>query len=81
MLLALGRYEEARAAYQATLAREPGRARSTFGAARAAELARDRMQATLAYRAYLELMEGGDGQRAEIAVARGYLARATGSRG
>ena len=39
MLLAAGRYAEARAAYLATLAREPGRARSIFGAARAAQLA------------------------------------------
>lgn len=81
MLLAAGRYADARAAYQATLAREPGRARSTFGAARAAELMGDHAQATLGYRAYLELMQGGDGKRPEIAVARAYLARATGPRG
>ena len=41
MLLAAGRYAKAREAYRATLARERGRARSTFGAARAAELAGD----------------------------------------
>jgi tetratricopeptide (TPR) repeat protein len=75
MLLALGRYAEARAAYQATLARERGRARSTFGAARAAELARDRTQATIGYRAYLELMNGGDGKRPELEAAKAYLAR------
>ncbi|HEV8264883.1 MAG TPA: hypothetical protein VGQ06_08015, partial [Gemmatimonadales bacterium] len=42
LLLAIGRYGEARAAYDATLEREPGRARSIYGAARAAELAGDR---------------------------------------
>jgi tetratricopeptide (TPR) repeat protein len=81
MLLAVGRHEEARAAYQATLAREPGRARSTFGAARAAELAGDHPRATIGYRAYLELMEGGDGKRAELETARAYLAQAAASRG
>jgi len=39
MLLIAGRYREAGAAYQATLAREPKRARSLFGLARSAELA------------------------------------------
>ena len=42
MLLEAGRYVEARRAYQVTLAREPGRARSLFGAARAAELGGNR---------------------------------------
>jgi hypothetical protein len=71
MLLAAGRPAEARAAYLATLARERGRARSTFGAARAAELAGDRAAAAKGYREYLKTMEKGDGTRAELAVARG----------
>ena len=71
MLLAAGRHAEARAAYLATLARERGRARSIFGAARAAELAGDRATAAKGYREYLKLMEKGDGKRAELAVARG----------
>jgi len=41
LLLAVGRYPSARAAYEATLRREPGRPRSLFGVARAAELAGD----------------------------------------
>jgi hypothetical protein len=73
MLLATGRPAEARAAYQTTLAREPGRARSTFGAARAAELGGDRAAAAAGYRAFLRLMERADGGRAEIAVARASL--------
>jgi tetratricopeptide (TPR) repeat protein len=74
LLLAVGRYAEAGAAYRATLAREPGRARSVFGAARAAELAGERAAAREGYRAFLELMDGGDGERAELAVARRAVA-------
>ncbi|MGH7497262.1 MAG: hypothetical protein ACREL3_00240, partial [Gemmatimonadales bacterium] len=73
MLLAAGRYREARDAYRATLARERGRARSTFGAARAAELAGDHSAAAAGYREYLLLMEKADGTREEIATARRFL--------
>ena len=71
MLLAAGRYPEAREAYLATLAREPRRARSIFGAARAAELAGDSTAAATGYREFLQMMEKGDGKRPELAVARG----------
>ncbi|HEX6107107.1 MAG TPA: hypothetical protein VFZ26_16075 [Gemmatimonadales bacterium] len=74
MLLAAGRHAEARAAYLGTLVREPGRARSIFGAARAAELAGDRAAAAKGYREYLRLLEKGDGSRAELAVARAFHA-------
>jgi len=70
MLLAGGRYHEARDAYQATLRREPGRARSLFGAARAAQLAGDRSTAKGGYRAFLKLMSKADGHRPELAIAR-----------
>jgi hypothetical protein len=70
MLLATGRHAEARSAYLATLTREPGRARSIFGAARAAELAGDQAAAAQGYREYLRMMEKGDGGRAELTVAR-----------
>ena len=72
MLLAAGRPAQARAAYRATLAREPGRARSTFGVARAAELAGDRAGAEAGYRAYLRLMAKADGERPEIVAARTF---------
>ncbi len=65
-----GHYAAARAAYQVTLLREPHRARSLFGAARAAELAGDRAAAVAGYREYLALMHRADGDRPEIAVAR-----------
>ena len=72
MLLAAGRYAQARDAYRATLVREPGRARSLFGAARAAERAGDKVAAAKGYRAYIALMEKGDGKRAELSIARGF---------
>ena len=70
MLLAAGRPAEARKAYLATLKREPGRARSVFGAARAAQLAGDAAAAQAGYHDYLELMRNADGERAELAVAK-----------
>jgi hypothetical protein len=73
MLLAAGRPTEARQAYLATLQREPGRARSTFGAARAAQLAGDAAAAQAGYREYLELMRNADGGRAELAAAKTAL--------
>ena len=73
MHLAAGHYAAARAAYQAALMREPHRARSVFGAARAAELAGDRLAALAGYREYLALMERADGDRPEIAVARRFV--------
>src|SRR5436853_184855 len=73
LLLALGRYASARTAYEATLRREPGRPRSLFGLARAAELAGDVAAARAGYRAYLARMRQGDGERAELAIARGAL--------
>ncbi len=73
LLLAAGQYTAARAAYEATLRREPGRSRSLFGAARAAELAGDVAAARTGYRAYLARMQRSDGTRAELEIARGAL--------
>ena len=73
LLLAVGRYADARAAYAASLVREPRRARSLFGVARAAELAGDRAGARTAYLIFLAQMEKGDGDRVEIGRARTSL--------
>ena len=73
MLLTTGRVAEARAEYRATLKRERGRARSLFGAARAAELAGDSAGAAEAYRAYLKAMKPGDAARPELAIAEAFL--------
>jgi len=75
MLATVGRYPAARAAYEATLRREPGRARSVFGAAHAAELAGDSTIARVRYREFLTLMEKGDGGRVELWTAREFLQR------
>ena len=73
LLLAAKQYAAARTAYETTLRREPGRLRSMFGAARAAELAGDLAAAQTGYRAYLTRMQQGDGARAELEIARGAL--------
>ena len=73
MLLAVGRYADARAAYEATLTREPRRARSLFGSARAAELAGDKAGARRRYDEFLAQMTPGDGARPEIVQARAGL--------
>jgi tetratricopeptide (TPR) repeat protein len=73
MLLEIGRYADARKAYQATLARERGRARSLFGLARAAELAGDRSGAKAAYREFVRLMSPGGARRPELATAKKFL--------
>jgi tetratricopeptide (TPR) repeat protein len=73
MLAAVGRYAAARAAYEACLTREPGRARSVFGSARAAELAGDSAGARSRYQEFLKLMEKSEGSRVELWTAREFL--------
>jgi tetratricopeptide (TPR) repeat protein len=73
LLLELGRTREAQTAYEANLVREPRRARSLFGAARAAERASDRAAARRHYSALAELMSGADAGRAEADAARAFL--------
>lgn len=75
LLLALGHPAEALQAYEATLAREPNRARALAGAARAAEEAGRRAEAAAHHRALLAVMERADADRAETAAARAFLAR------
>ncbi len=77
MLLVTGHPVEARAAYRATLAREPNRARSLFGMARAAELAGDRRDAASDYKKFLQLMAKADGDRPEVATAKAFSTRLT----
>jgi tetratricopeptide (TPR) repeat protein len=75
MLLMVGRYSDARAAYKATLARERNRARSLFGMARASELAGDGSAAAASYREFLQLMAKADRDRPEVAKATEFLRR------
>jgi hypothetical protein len=73
MLLLIGRYADARHAYTMTLARERGRARSLYGAGRAAELVGDKAAAASSYRTFLRQLEHGDADRVEIERARNAL--------
>ncbi|HJS43919.1 MAG TPA: hypothetical protein VJ755_10645 [Gemmatimonadales bacterium] len=73
LLLAARRYAEAREAYELTLLREPRRARAIFGAGQAAQLAGDQAGARKRYDEFLAQMKNGDGDRPEIARARGGM--------
>jgi hypothetical protein len=53
--------------------KEPNRFRSTYGAARAAELAGDRAKAQANYRQLLEIAREADATRPELAAARGVV--------
>ena len=75
LLLELGRPVEAAQAFAASLAQQRSRARSLFGAARAAELAGDAVTARARYQDYLTQLQKGDGTRPELAIARGALSR------
>jgi hypothetical protein len=75
LLLELSRPAEALAAYERTLEREPRRARTLFGAARAAELAGKDARARQHYTELLEVMRDADGNRPEPAAARAFLAQ------
>jgi tetratricopeptide (TPR) repeat protein len=71
----IGRHADAHREYVEVLVREPRRARSVFGAARAAERAGDGAAARSYYTELLQLMERADPERPEPRAARAYLAR------
>lgn len=75
LLMELGRAAEAQRAYEATLVREPNRARALFGAAGAAERAGDAASARRHYAQLLEVMRAADAGRHEVQAARAFLAR------
>ncbi len=74
LLLELGRADDALAAFKSSLSAAPNRARSLYGAARAAELAGDADGARQYYSDLTELMERADTERPELLAARAYLA-------
>ena len=61
--------------FEAVLKKEPHRMPATLGAARAAELAGDRVKARQHYTALAKLLEGADAERAESGLANAYLGR------
>ena len=73
LLLELGRAAEALRSYEKTLEREPNRARALAGAARSAELAKNRDAARKHYAALAKLMDRADADRAEARAARAYV--------
>ena len=74
LLLDLDRPAESLEAYEATLAKERGRARALFGAARAAERAGQDEAAERYYTELLELLAGADDDRPDLGAARAWLA-------
>jgi Tfp pilus assembly protein PilF len=75
MLLGRGMANEALAAFEATLKKEPNRLGATLGAAKAAERAGDRAKARQHYAAAVALTENADPVRPEVAEARAFVAR------
>ena len=74
LLIELGHPQAAAHAYEAALAAQPGRARSLFGSARAAELSGDVATARTRYQALVDLMAKADGDWPELVLARRFLA-------
>jgi len=75
LLAELGRFQDAQTAYELTLEREPGRARTLAEAARAAERAGNAEAAHRHYTDLLAVMAKADADRPEPAAARKYLGR------
>ena len=73
MLLDAGRAQEALAAYEATMKKEPNRFRGIYGAACAAEAAGDNVKAREYYRKLLDLAKDADTERPELQRAREFL--------
>ena len=75
MLLATGKPQEALAAFEATLGKEPNRLGATLGAGKAAAQAGDGAKAAQHYGAAVALTENADPVRREIAEARAFVAK------
>jgi tetratricopeptide (TPR) repeat protein len=75
MLLELGRYREARTAYDTSLARSPNRFNSLFGAGRSAELEGDADGARDYYRRLVAFSTPGESGRERLTHARQAAAR------
>jgi tetratricopeptide (TPR) repeat protein len=72
-LLEAGRHADARREFEAVQRTEPRRFRAVYGAARAAELAGDRVAAQLHYAALLEIAPRPDASRPELELARAFI--------
>ena len=74
MLVELGRFDDARAAYKIVLERRPGRFNSLYGAALAAEKAGDKKEAAVYYRRLAEQCPAGDASSERLRHAKAYIA-------
>jgi len=75
ILLEAGRAQEALAAFEATVKKEPNRFRGLYGAGRAAENAGDRARARTFYEQLLDVAQDADTDRPELRHARAFLGR------
>ncbi len=75
MLLERGKAEDAFAAFEATLKKEPNRLGASVGAAKAAEKVGDPARARVYFGKVVALADGADKSRPEIADARDFMAR------
>ena len=75
LLLELGQPAAALREYAASLEVAPGRFRSFFGAAQAAERAGDRVHARIYYEKLVALAVHADTERPEVVQAKAFLAR------
>ena len=73
MLLERGKPNDALAAFEATLKKEPNRLGAYVGAASAAKLAGDLPKARTYYQRVVEIAAAADASRSEIADARAFL--------
>lgn len=78
ILLSAGRPKEAAEQFALSLMRQPNRARSLLGAARAAARSGDASRAAEAYSNFLRQWQHGDESLSELREARGYLDKAEG---
>ena len=76
LLLELGQPADALREYEATLATDPNRFRSLFGAAQAAEQSGDMAKARRSYENLAALTAHADSQRPELQTAQAFLAKA-----
>jgi hypothetical protein len=75
MLLESGKPDEALAAFEATLKKEPNRLGATVGAAKAAEKAGDNAKAQEYYRQVVTIAGDADKSRTEVSEARAFLTK------
>ena len=75
MLLERGMAAEALVAFEATLKKEPNRLGAYVGAAKAADKSGDQAKAKRYFAKVIEIADGADETRTEIADARVYLAK------